>query len=384
MNSRSQNRYPRWLPWRALIVASLVFGAFSYGVGVGLYQWAPFSTLQSIKQGLHQSLPVPTAEYQGELELLQYAFTDPVNDSDLYYTAITNLAGIREANERIFMLREGFETAYEELRVTAVDQLNRPQSAQPVVRVTFEYQGNQHEAFAYGTRPVDCSLTRASLIIPGSGLNQSHGIATGSLENYHYGILNALNAGGGGEIFPLIKPNKDFLAWHDGNGKKLGGDFIWNWHLNRGGSYSVSYLVESLAVTKWLQGCFTKTVLVGLSQGGQAVMLNALQSEPNRAIVASGYSLIRDKAEWGGLNQLTGVPGFADTARKEYFVDLLRNSKTLWLFSWGKAENGTYKIEAEEQYAAAALRKLPNVTIVIHDKGHHFPVSEIKSFIELP
>ena len=196
MNNRAKNLFQRWLPWRVVVVASFVFGSFSYGVGVGLYQWAPFSTLQTIKQGLHQSLPVPSAGYQGELELLQYAFTDPVNESDLYYAAITNLAGIREANERIFMLREGFETAYEELSVTAVDQLNRPQSAHPVVRVTFEYQGNQHEAFAYGVKPMDCSLTRASLIIPGSGLNQSNGIASGSLENYHFGILDALNEGG--------------------------------------------------------------------------------------------------------------------------------------------------------------------------------------------
>ena len=74
----------------------------------------------------------------------------------------------------------------------------------------------------------------------------------------------------GGGVYTFIKPNEDFLAWHDGNGKKLSGDFIWNWHLNREGSYSVSYLVQSLAFTKWMKGCFKKTLIAGLSQGGAA------------------------------------------------------------------------------------------------------------------
>jgi len=80
MNNHTQNKFLRWLVWRVFIVASLVFGAFSYGVGVGLYHWAPFTTLQSIKQGLHESLVAPTADYQSERELLQYALTVPVNE----------------------------------------------------------------------------------------------------------------------------------------------------------------------------------------------------------------------------------------------------------------------------------------------------------------
>jgi hypothetical protein len=40
--------------------------------------------------------------------------------------------------------------------------------------------------------------------------------------NYHQIILDALSAG----AFLLIKPNEDFVAWHDGKGKKLSSDFI--------------------------------------------------------------------------------------------------------------------------------------------------------------
>ena len=94
------------------------------------------------------------------------------------------------------MRRKGFETAFEDLSVLGADQLNRPDGSFSVVRVRFEYQDRQYEAFAYGELPLVCGGT-ANLIIPGSGLNQSLGIATGDQRNYHHGILAALNAGGG-------------------------------------------------------------------------------------------------------------------------------------------------------------------------------------------
>jgi len=172
------------------------------------------------------------------------------------------------------------------------------------------------------------------------------------------------------------------LAWHDGNGKKLSGDFIWNWHLNRDGSYSVSYLVNSLAFTKWMQGCFDRTLVAGLSQGGAAAMLNALQSKPDQAIVASGYSVINDQVEWAGHDQLIGAPGYDAIVRPEVLVDRLKQSRTQWFFSWGKQDIGTYRIEAEEQRTAQLIRMLPNVTTAFHDKGHSFPVTDIKYFLK--
>lgn len=369
-----------WL--KLTVLWSLVFWAFALGVGVGHYQWPPYWQIQGVKNSLTQLLPERVTEYRGEAELLVYAFTDPVNKADLYYPPITDLAGIRSANDRIFMLRKGFETAYEDLRVLEAERLNRPQDAIPVVRVRFEYQDRELEAFAYGRMPAvyECKNS-ATLIIPGSGLNQSLGIATDDKANYHHGILDALNAGGGG-VFTLIKPNEDFLAWHDGNGKKLSGDLIWNWHLNREGSYSVSYLVQSLAFTKWMQGCFDRTLVAGLSQGGAAAMLNALQSNPEQVIVSSGASIITDKVEWSGHNQLIGVPGYQALSRSESLVDLLKQSPSQWFFSWGKREVGTFKIEANEQITGNKISKIPNVLAVIHDGGHVFPIAEIQSFLD--
>lgn len=352
---------------------------FACGLGFGHYGWPLFWLIEGRKMAFLQWLPEPVGEYRGEAELLVHAFIDPVEEKSLYYPPITDLAGIRSANDRIFMLRQGFEAAFENMQVLGADQISRPQGAVPVVRVRFSYQNRPYEAFAYGCLPTKDRHDNASLIIPGSGLNQSLGIATRDKANYHYGIWDALSTQGGA-IYTLIKPNEDFLAWHNGHGRKLSGDFIWNWHLNRGGSYSVSYLVESLAMTKYLQDCFDEVILVGLSQGGAAVMLNALQSKPKAAIVASGHHL-DNGTEWSGPNQLVGVPGYSALFGPLHLVDSLRSSPTEWLFTWGRNETGTYRIEAEERLMAGALEGLSNVSHAIHDGGHVFPVERIREWL---
>lgn len=373
----------RWL--RVLCVVAIGGIFFAYGLGVGHYRWPPFGLIYEAKTTVTQSLRAssPITEYLGEQELLQYAFTDPLSETDLYYPPITSLEGIRDANQRIFMLRNDFETAYRDLVVLGAQQVVRPVGVQPVVKVNFRHQGRDYEAFAYGHLPASCdSRTTASLIIPGSGLNQSLVIVTNDTANYHHGILEALDERGG-ETFILIKPNEDFLAWHDGKGKKLSGDFIWNWHLNRDGSYSVSYIVKSLAFTKWMQGCYSQSIVAGLSQGGAAAFMNAIQSRPDIAVVSSGTSVLNSLAEWSGAGtQLHAVPGFGKLSSKDYLFEQLGSSKTQWFFSWGRAETGTYKIEAEERITAKVIEELPNVTVVIHDGGHIFPLVDIRELLE--
>lgn len=307
-------------------------------------------------------------------------FTDPIDEEDLYFSPITSIENIQEANQRIFKQRDGFETAYRELKINNVSQVYRPDGKHPVVKVCYSYQSRNHEAFAYGALPKG-KLGLASLVIPGSGVNQSLSIANKESANYHYGIMSALNLRGN-VVYTLIKPNEDFLAWHDGRGKKLNGDVIYNWHLNRNGSYSASYLVDSLALVKWMKSCFHQTIVAGLSQGGAAALINARYSEPTAAIVASGHSILNDKTEWSGHSQIIGVPGYAELARKENLVRVLGSSPTQWMFSWGRGEIGTYRIEANEGVTANAIIHLSNVTIVTHEEGHVFPVTEIQAFLK--
>jgi len=362
--------------------AALTVGSFLFGVGVGVYQWPPFQAIQSAKQFVRSWLPrSDQRELSGDSETLDIAFADPVSEVALHYPPIHSLRGIREANERIFTRQDGFETAYTDLQVIDATQLDRPIGSEPVVCVQFRYQGAQHAAFAYGRLPMDAPVRKwATLIIPGSGLNQSLPISTDDRQNYHFGIQQALSLLDG-SVFTLIKPNEDLLAWHNGHGRKLRGSFIWNWHLNRGGSYSISYLVQSLAFMKWMQSCFSSTMVAGLSQGGAAALLNAAQSRPDRAVVASGYTLVNSDVEWSGHNQIIGVREWARLSELQVFLDLLRNSPTKWFFSWGKAEDGPYRVEANGGPTAEVLGNIPTVTVVLHEGGHVFPAEDIAMWL---
>lgn len=358
---------------------------FVYGVGVGHYNWPPFDLMQKMRATINlQSNTVQDTtkeEYQGEWELLQHAFPDTVNETSLYYPPITSLAEIREANERIFIPREGFENAYQLLEVLDATQLIRQEGEEPIMRVRFRYLEDTYEAFSYGIKPESCHENHiGSLIIPGSGINQSLGIATEDPDNYHYGIMMALNDLNGYK-YVFIKPNEDFLAFGNGYGKKLAGTFIWNWHINSGGSYSVSYLVQSMAFQKWMESCFDNTLVAGLSQGGAATLLIAIQSEPNIAIIASGHSLI-NLTQWSGHDQILAVPGYSLLFNAEILRKKLNTQFGSWFFSFGLNETGSYRIEAEERITKNKIDSLQNVNVVIHDGGHEFPVQEIKEWLQ--
>jgi hypothetical protein len=365
-------RYQKWFYLLQLRTCTVLIVVFSCGVCFGLFKWPPIEALRTLVRSV--SHKCTTKE-----ELLRNAFRDPVNEKELYYPAITSLSGIREANERLFICRDGFEIAYENIQLLGANQLQRANGLQPVVRVRFSYLEREYEAFAYGNLPKSDSGIRASLVIPGSGLNQSLGIATDNPKNYHHGILDALTAGGA--IFTLIKPNEDFLAWHDGKGKKLRGQGIWSWQLNRGGSYAVTYVVHSLAIMKWMKSCFSETIVAGLSQGGAATLSNALQSQPTHAIVASGSSILFNELDLSSSDQLMGFPDFAKVSNPSSLLAALQASPTSFLFSWGREETDYYKIEAEQLITAKLIEPLANVEVAIHDGGHVFPVEPIRQWL---
>lgn len=314
-----------------------------------------------------------------DADILRYGFTDPVTTDWLQQEPIQTVAGIRTANNAIFMFADGFENSYECIEVQGATELSNRTNTQRAVRVDFSYRGTGYTALAYGRLPSSCGVGSAALVIPGSGLNQATSIINRDAANVHRGILDAL--GSISQTYTLVKPNEDSLAWHDGKGGKLTGDMIWNYHVNRGGSYSVSYLAQSLAFVKWMKTCFDKTVVAGVSQGGAATMINALQSKPTAAVVAAGHSLLFDQVEYAGHNQLLNVPGYASLAKSATLVTSLRNSPTAWLFTWGRADSGIYKVEADTGFTASYIEPLLNVDVSIHDGGHEFPLEDIRAFV---
>ena len=342
-------------PVALAVATSLFFLSFASGVAIGAWQLPPYQALKAIWDsrpwGDQISSESSTDEvangFDWEADLLESAFaSNPSIDGELYYPPITNAQEIREANIRAFVETEGFENAFEEIEVVATEQLELPSQYLPVVRVTYTYKKEIREAFSYGNMPNLCEGGRGSMVIPGSGDNQSSAIFTGDPENYHHGILDAVSEESPDSRFIFIKQNHDFLAWHNGGGKKIHGNYVFTWHLNRGGSYSASYLLDALAFSKWMEDCFRETAVLGLSQGGAATLLVSLQSRPTYAVVASGHSLLFRKTLGAAANQIVGVPGYFHLFREEVLLDKLKNSPTRWFFTWGMSEPGVYGLEA--------------------------------------
>ena len=314
-----------------------------------------------------------------DVDILRFGFVDPVATDWLLHDPINTVAGVRSSNNAVFMLAEGFENSFDCITVQAATELTNRTNTRHAVRVAYRYRGTDFTALAYGRLPTSCGIGSAALVIPGSGQNQATSIVDRDASNVHRGILDAL--GSVTQTYALVKPNEDSLAWHDGKGMKLTGDMIWNYHINRGGSYSVSYMVQSLAFVKWMKTCFDKTVVAGVSQGGAATLLNALQSKPTAAVVSSGHSLLFDQIEYAGHNQLLNVPGYASLAKSVNLVAALAASPSSWLFSWGRLDSDIYKVEAETGFTASYIRPLANVDVSIHDGGHEFPVADVRAFV---
>lgn len=358
---------------RHCVLVAVLGAAFFYGVGVGKYRWFPHDTFVAVKQSVLPAYQKPH-NYQGEEELLRFAFTNPVIKGDMLLPPINTLEDIRKVNDSIFLPVEHFFDAYRNIRILEETEITLNASPESIKALAFELGGRAYNAYAYFSKKKAGERKRAVLIIPGSGINQSSGLFLSDSRNYHYNIMSAFP---NDDVYVFIKPNEDAYAFHRGAGK-LDDAFIVNWHLNRGSSYSAAYITQSIAFSKFLKVHYSEVVVAGLSQGGGAALLNALQSEPDYAIVASGFSIINKYVEWSGFNQIV-IPNVGSMF--DFIEEPISKLKTRFLFTYGRREYGTYRMEAMERLAAKKLGVLKNVTTLIHDGGHIFPEKEIVAFL---
>ena len=125
---------------------------------------------------------------------------------------------------------------------------------------------------------------------------------------------------------------------------------------------------------------YDKVVLIGISQGGKAALLNTLQSRPDGAIICSGFSVLTKSIQKAGLAQIV-IPN----VDKDYGVDktreIINESPTRYLFTYGRQERGIYKIESEEGCSCKFFKDLSNVTCTAHSFGHTFPPRMVDKFL---
>lgn len=356
----------------AVIAAAVLAGlaaAFAFGVGVGVYRWPPYAALQTAHQRLDRKAPV--VPYDRERESLAGAFSDSLVPGQIYPPS-TTVAAVSDRVSELFLDFASFGTAYANVAIRTPSRTD-----QRTLRLTYQL-GRTYTALAYfvpGPQGRDGGHSPcAVLIIPGSGRNQSSMI----LEHEpSYGNIDRV-AARYCDTFVFIKPNEDIAAIHDGT-KKLSFHAITNYLLNKGGSYSARYIADTLAITKYLQQEYAKTIVAGLSQGGSAALLNALQSKPAAAIVASGYSVLDSTISLANDDQIA-IPGVYRDFEKT-LASAVKASPTRYLFTYGKQEVGSYKIEAEEGPTCRLLQPAPNVVCRAHDGGHMFPEQVVDEFL---
>ena len=243
----------------------------------------------------------------------------------------------------------------------------------PITKIDFKYQDKTYYSFSYGKKN---ESKNALLIIPGSGSNQSSKIYLNDKDNYHYGLKSNLEKDF--DIYVFIKPNEDYLAVHN-NLNKINYDYIYNWHINNGGSYSFSYIVQSIAFSKYLKKNYNKVVVAGLSQGAEAAFINSLYSDPDYAIISSGLSLYHKDLEISARDQII-LPNkfiYNDEVLKKNFTNL----KTNFFLSWGKNETSLeYKKETNSQKTCKFYDTLIKIKCHYGDK-HEFPIDAIIEYI---
>lgn len=348
-----------------VFIVTLIFFA---GFGLGFYA-------RRIAIRHKQSLSAKPIVYQRDAELLRDAFTDKMLENTKQINApIENISQLEEKINEYYVDVSRFTTAYDELRIVNAKR------SDDLLQVDYLLADKKYSAFAYFIPRIKRAMNggSSSLIIPGSGKNQSTLIFEQKSNVHNYRELVAMLKQRS-DIFILIKPNEDILAIHNGK-NKLSQDFFITHLINVGGSYSVRYIIDSLAVTKYLKENYAGFAVLGVSQGGYASLLNALQSNPDCAVIASGYSVLNDDIEYAGFNQII-IPGILKHYNKEKIFSIVQNQKARYLFTYGRQESSTYRIEAEEKLTCHFFKKLVNVECSTFSGDHEYSMVLINDFL---
>jgi hypothetical protein len=221
----------------------------------------------------------------------------------------------------------------------------------------------------------------AILVIPGSGENQAYEMFRGNPENYQKNIVDI--GAGYCDVFIQIKRNDSLYALHNGQ-RRLRDSYVYNYLINRGGSYSALYLTDALAMAKHLKNAYRRLVVAGLSQGGLAALLVASQANPQGLIAASGYTVLLDFLEPGNADQIV-LPGlWQELYSQESIARWFSSTETKVLLTYGQEERNLYGIDAAENRTCQRFTQFSNVSCAIHGGGHEYVEPLVRRFLEGP
>jgi hypothetical protein len=268
---------------------------------------------------------------------------------------------------------DGFDVAYRKIKLL-------PSFTEGHIFILpFEYKNRVDTVFAYFKPALNKDAKKTGInMIPGSGINQSSAMFYSLRNNTQKNIDDFAQKYG--DVYILVKPNEDFLAIHNGI-KKIDEVAFVDHLLNHGSSYSAYYLIQSLALSKYIRSRYEQLYVFGHSQGGSAAVINSLQCYPDKAVIASGYSALMDLPYMSGFNQII-IPGYSKNFTSKYVKKQIKEMRTQFLFTWGQQETGIYGVEGRQKLTAKYFADLPNVKCHVHSKGHVYHDLVIADFLE--
>ncbi len=367
-----QERIKKFVPNFKLLILLLI--AYILGIFTLYFRLPPVQILSAVKNHIQSWESQTEYLYSSDTysnELTRFVFTEPAIERTLL-GPVDSFSDILKSNKDFFVTSEKFYKFADKIEILNYEQFTFDR--QSVIKINFSHKDypDLRSAYMYGDVEKLNRNINAALIIPGTGNNQSFAIYRGDITNYHCCLAqNIQNI----DVFIQIKPNEGIRAISNGEAK-INADSYVNWHLNEGGSYSASYILEAAALTYFLKSNYQKTALLGLSQGGIAALISSYLSKPDLLIMSSGYSILSDLVEWAGHQQII-IPGIKKIVNQQYVKEL----DIPILLTYGRQEVGLYKIEAEEEITCSHFLLYSHIECIIHDGGHIFPEQEISDFL---
>jgi len=250
------------------LTSALTIFIFAYLLGVLTIQYKlpPYSLLKATYHALQltetsHALQLTETSHGGNP--LSQHFVQPISDYDkLKYPPVTTSEELtRRINEYMVNI-DAFENAFNSIQIlsSSVDD--------NILTLKFRHIDSVYTAYAYFRLALDEKRSNTGInIIPGSGINQSSAMIYDRQGNYQSNIDDI--AQHYGDTYILVKPNEDFLAIHNG-AKKIGEVSFVNHLLNNGSSYSAYYMIQGIALSKFIKQKYDNLYVAGLSVFCQA------------------------------------------------------------------------------------------------------------------
>lgn len=345
----------------------MAFVCFGVGVMVGRYQVPPYGVIRDVTKAVRFLLGVRSLGTNGDNEVLRFGFRNAMIPTQRY-PAVRTIEALSERLNGLLVPVAPLESIASGVRLgsSTRDSLG--------LHLEFGVRGKRLVADAYVEMARTTSPDCAALVVPGSGLDEGSRIVQRLPYDYHGPVLDWITPRCDAYVF--VKPNEDYAAIHDGQ-RRLTNKFVVAYLLNGGGSYSLTYVTQLIALTKSLQASYARVALIGLSQGAHAALLAGIATAPTSVLVASGYSVLYDRVEYADLDQLM-IPGLTRLYGADSLAAKMARQPTAFAFTFGTEDEGPIRFDARSELTCARFRAVANVRCLIAPIRHEFVRAEVE------